>query len=103
MLFLSHIFFDVNLSRDKKLFIEVKKLFVTEDSKPENYKRTHCSLEFNPYDVMPGHSYFLGKNIDKKLEYQVIPLLKEYIKDGVLNENALVEIMKLTVSQSDKD
>lgn len=65
------------------IFEEVKALFVKEDSRAE-----YLSLEFNPYDVMPGHSYFLGNNIKQKLEYQVIPLLKEYVKDGVLNERA---------------
>ena len=36
---------------------------------------------------MLGHSYFLAKNINElrlKLEYEIIPLIKEYEKDGIL-------------------
>ena len=72
-------------------FQKIKKLFVKDDGKRSEY----LSVEFNPYDVMPGHSYFLGENKDEKFKYQVIPLLKEYVKDGVLDENALEEIEKL--------
>lgn len=38
-------------------------------------------------DLMLGHSYFLAKNINElrlKLEYEIIPLIKEYEKDGIL-------------------
>jgi len=44
-------------------------------------------LHFNPDDVMLGHSYFIADNIDElkeKLEYQIKPLLREYLKDGIL-------------------
>lgn len=37
-------------------------------------------------DLMLGHSYFLAKNINElrlKLEYEIIPLIKEYEKDGI--------------------
>src|SRR5574344_384152 len=42
-------------------------------------------IDFN--DLMVGHSYFMAKDEDKlmmKMEYEVIPLIKEYIKDGLL-------------------
>ena len=38
-------------------------------------------------DLMLGHSYFLAKNINElrlKLEYEIIPLIREYEKDGIL-------------------
>lgn len=39
-------------------------------------------------DLMVGHSYFLAKDNDElsmKLEYEIIPLLEDYRKDGLLN------------------
>lgn len=41
-------------------------------------------------DLMVGHSYFMAKDKDEfrmKMEYEVIPLLEEYEKDGILNFN----------------
>lgn len=53
--------------------------------------------DFNIDDVQIGHSYFMGKeeDIDIKIKYEVVPILKEYVKDGVLNENANVKIEEL--------
>ena len=49
---------------------------------------TSCiSPEFNPSDLMVGHSYFLAEGEDElisKLEYEVKPLLYEYANDGIL-------------------
>lgn len=39
-------------------------------------------------DLMVGHSYFMAKSKDEllnKIEFEVIPLLSEYINDGILN------------------
>lgn len=39
-------------------------------------------------DLMVGHSYFMSKTADElkmKLEYEIIPLIKEYYKDGIIN------------------
>lgn len=39
-------------------------------------------------DLMVGHSYFMAKDLDElknRVCYEVIPLVKEYIKDGILN------------------
>lgn len=38
-------------------------------------------------DLMLGHSYFLAKNLQDlrfRLEYEIIPLIREYEKDGIL-------------------
>lgn len=38
-------------------------------------------------DLMVGHSYFMTENEDElklRIKYEVIPLIKEYIKDGIL-------------------
>lgn len=39
-------------------------------------------------DLMVGHSYFMAESDDEllmKMQYEVIPLIKEYIKDGILS------------------
>jgi 5-methylcytosine-specific restriction protein B len=72
----------------KKLYEETIKLF-TDD---------YVSPEFNVEDIKIGHSYFIAKDVEElknKLEYQVKPLLREYIKDGVLNENAREKVQEL--------
>lgn len=42
-------------------------------------------------DLMPGHSYFMAKSeedLQLKMEYELIPLIAEYISDGLLNISA---------------
>jgi 5-methylcytosine-specific restriction protein B len=54
----------------------------------------HTAGDFDTNDIMLGHSYFLAKDIQTlriKLKYEVMPILKEYIKDGVLNKNDRIE------------
>jgi 5-methylcytosine-specific restriction endonuclease McrBC GTP-binding regulatory subunit McrB len=49
--------------------------------------------DFFADDVQPGHTYFLVENIDQLLDnfvYQVLPLLHEYVKDGVLQAGAML-------------
>jgi 5-methylcytosine-specific restriction protein B len=59
----------------------------------------HLASDFKPNEVMLGHSYFIMKEKDEdgnaldeneemqlKLEFEIIPILKEYIKDGILND-----------------
>jgi Cdc6-like AAA superfamily ATPase len=61
-----------------ELFEEVEELF------------SNISPDFNKEDVMIGHSYFLSDDLHKlklKLEYEIKPILREYIKDGVLLDN----------------
>ena len=64
-------------------------------------KSTHLSDEFDPKDVCIGHSYFIceaekgdkesgtyKEHLKQRLDYEIIPILEEYIKDGVLKESA---------------
>jgi len=85
---------DGDVVNSNSKFSGVQKLFKKEDGT----KADTLSVEFNPDDVMLGHSYFIAENdeeLENKFKYQVIPLLKEYIKDGILNETAKNEIEKL--------
>lgn len=61
-----------------KLFESVKKVF------DEDY----LSPEYRKEDVQIGHTYFLVDSKDKlmkRFEYQIIPILKEYYKDGIIS------------------
>ena len=61
-----------------RLFENVEKLFA------EDY----LSPEYRKEDVQIGHTYFLVDNKDKlmkRFEYQIIPILKEYYKDGIIS------------------
>lgn len=50
----------------------------------------HLSEEFRPEDVWLGHSYFIKGDGDFELrkKYEIIPILKEYVKDGILKQSA---------------
>ena len=61
-----------------KLFENIETLF------EENY----LSSEYRKEDVQIGHTYYLVDSKDKlmkRFEYQIIPILKEYYKDGIIN------------------
>lgn len=66
----------------------------------ELFTDTYISPEFNIDDIKIGHSYFIVENDSKeelqnKLEFEIKPLLMEYVKDGILNENAIKIINEL--------
>ncbi|WP_322974842.1 AAA family ATPase [Pedobacter sp. MR22-3] len=60
------------------------------------FNETNVSDEFEIKDVQLGHSYFIAKKSDEtdemekdkifamKMDYEIIPLLLEYVKDGIL-------------------
>jgi hypothetical protein len=49
-------------------------------------ENSSVSPEFKADDIMVGHSYFLVDKIPLsfRLKYQIKPLLREYVKDGIL-------------------
>jgi MoxR-like ATPase len=67
---------------------------------------TNLSAEFEKKDVQLGHSYFIDKANDKdgasmhiRLEYEIKPILKEYVRDGILTgENIKEKIEALAPS-----
>lgn len=95
---------------DAELFEKVSKLFV---SNFDEYKKCDkiydlplkpaetLSEEYRPEDVWIGHSYFLmkdeaGENLKKeRLLYEIIPLLEEYVRDGVLTKDSTSTINEL--------
>lgn len=48
----------------------------------------HLSSELDIDDLMVGHSFFIAateRELFYKMKYEVIPLINEYINDGILN------------------
>jgi hypothetical protein len=92
---------ELGIDFKRELFEKVSDLFRHE---------TYLSREFKPEDVQLGHSYFIqqyakdesGNNIKSepfdfkyRLEYEIKPILLEYIKDGVLIEKNKDELVTL--------
>ena len=88
---------------DEDLFEKVSSLFVKNfgDYKESGWDLTMklesadtLSEEYKPEDVWIGHSYFLmqdeegNDNTTDRLLYEIIPLLEEYVRDGVLTAEA---------------
>lgn len=76
--------------------LKAKSLFKNVDS----LFKEHLSPDFQKDDVMIGHSYFLAQDDNKlkiKLDYEIKPILKEYLKDGILLESAAAHIENLKV------
>ena len=72
----------------KELFEKIKEIFEGENLAPDFY----------PEDVMIGHSYFMETETEKerraeklaiKFVYEVLPLLREYYKDGILKKTKI--------------
>lgn len=86
---------------DEDLFELVSSLFVKnfDEYKESGWDQTMklepaatLSDEYKPEDVWIGHSYFLMQdeedNTSNRLLYEIIPLLEEYVRDGVLTAEA---------------
>jgi 5-methylcytosine-specific restriction protein B len=91
---------DIDLNRKaKELFAAVSNLFNEEKSVG---KPIYLQSDFKAKDVQLGHSYFLAKSLSElimKLEFEIKPILFEYIKDGVLSQEAENEIKALKVNE----
>ena len=89
------------------LFRKVSELFV---ANYDEYIKSGCSNkiklipaetlceEYRPEDVWIGHSYFLMEDdseVKDRLEFEIIPLLEEYVRDGVLTNEAQKTIDEL--------
>lgn len=83
----------VLLAKAKGLYHKVAALFNEDKS-----KTVYLQSDFKAKDVQLGHSYFLvetEKQLELKLEFEIKPLLNEYVKDGILSEAASNEITSL--------
>ena len=99
------------------LFEKVSKLFI--DNYDEYKENCYIELIPSPYlsdDILPedvwiGQSYFIMKDDDGKdctrlkIEYEIIPILKEYIKDGIFKDvekvNEVIKSLREYESEDD--
>ena len=74
---------------DSVLFAKVTDLF-----------NTNLSPEFKKEDVQLGHSYFITEHtpIDIRWEYEIKPILLEYVKDGILIGQDIEEIINSLIT-----
>lgn len=91
-------------SFEQPLFEIVSKLFVKKikDQVDELEASEHLGLEFQdrPQDIWLGHSYFFKKedqDFTLRIKYEIIPIIQEYIKDGILNNSEDVKIIIKTI------
>lgn len=80
----------INTEKGKQLFEKVNNIVIN-----------NLSLEFDASDIQIGHSYFIVKNestseeeLKIKLEYEIKPILREYIKDGILKKEDIDEQLR---------
>ena len=71
---------DIDLKKvSVELFNDIK-LFITNPK--------HLCGDYGIDDLMIGHSYFMAlseEHLKNKVAYEIIPLINEYINDGILN------------------
>lgn len=93
----------VTLKSDKTILTlpEAVKLFEA----VENYLKS-CASDMNIEDLMVGHSYFMAKDEDAlrlRWQYEILPLLKEYHNDGIINQPVPTEDMDEFISKYKKE
>lgn len=91
---------DETIVFDSGLFKSINVLFTT-----DNYitRSSYLSTDFEPKDVALGHSYFIDKTNEggsmlTRWQYEIKPILLEYIKDGILKEPARAKITEIDES-----
>ncbi len=83
--------------KDETLRIKSRKLF---ESVSQIFSNGNRASDFEAKDVQLGHSYFLAnteEELQLKLKYEIQPILREYLKDGILLLSAKDKIEALHV------
>lgn len=99
---------------NSELFREVSNLFISNydeyaesgfDDTIKLLPAETLSEEYRPEDVWIGHSYFIMDGeyaLQDRLLFEIIPLLEEYIRDGVLTSEAQQTIVKLYLTATEQ-
>lgn len=99
---------------NSELFREVSNLFINNydeyaesgfDDTIKLLPAETLSEEYRPEDVWIGHSYFIMDGeyaLQDRLLFEIIPLLEEYIRDGVLTSEAQQTIDKLYLTATEQ-
>ncbi len=91
----------INSDNAKELFKDISKLFVNTNKDGNKENSEHLAPDFDYKDVQLGHSYFILKDknseeeLKMRLQYEILPILEEYIKDGLLLETAISQIKEI--------
>lgn len=100
---------DGGKSFETTLFKRVSKLFIKEipaDGAPvDRSDRDFLSEAYEPEDVWPGHSYFVTTpeiDVWSRWQFEIRPLLEEYVRDGVLRSEVKDEIKKIEEELKDR-
>ena len=88
----------VTLKADRELveqnsILEAVTLF---DAVESFIKKHKIDMDFE--DLMVGHSYFFAEDeneLELKWQYEILPLLNEYIKDGIVNAKSISSDMTI--------
>lgn len=109
---------ELNNDFKQDIFASVAKLFVQDYDTNIDYsndeikiqKSDYLTGDFDPKDVWLGHSYFIQQyekdekgnedksqpiDFDLRIKYEIKPILREYVKDGILKESAISIIEEL--------
>lgn len=94
----------------RPLFKRISELFIKNFDEinwqnPQPIRSDDLAPDFKPADIWIGHSYFITPEDDEKareqlaikLQYEIKPLLNEYLKDGLLLASAEEKIKALNV------
>ena len=99
---------------NSELFREVSSLFISNydeyaesgfDDTIKLLPAETLSEEYRPEDVWIGHSYFIMDGeyaLQDRLLFEIIPLLQEYIRDGILTSEAQQTIDKLYLTATEQ-
>lgn len=76
----------IETEKGKEYFRRVEELFSNENLSSD--------FQNTKEDIQIGHSYFMGpeEELSMRMKYEVIPILKEYLKDGIFKEETRVLI-----------
>ena len=76
----------IETDKGKEYFKIIENLFINDSLSPD-YKNSK-------EDVQIGHSYFMGceENLKMRMKYEVLPIIQEYLKDGIFKEEARATI-----------
>lgn len=75
------------------------------DKVSELFTETYLASDFDAKDVHLGHSYFLldekselseSEQLQIRLDYEILPILNEYVKDGLLLETAKDKLKEIS-------
>ena len=85
----------ITLPSKEEVLYEIKDIQTRELAKQkfqevQEFIRNNKMADYEIDDLMVGHSYFMAESLHDlkiKLKYEVLPLLKEYMKDGIVRNN----------------